>query len=225
MRASAGFRHARIRRPPARRGLDKEPIMTAIQHLAAPSAEVRKAGPSDVPQISRALGRAFADDPVFSWVFPDPVRRHQILPAVFGVFTNAVRHHDAMYLAREGIGAALWVPAGVPAIADEDAETFGAIMDEVCGPDAGRMAEISAAIDAQHPHEPHEYLWFLGVQPAWQGHGIGSAMWRPSSRAATRPVRTRISRRRRWTTLGSTSVTGSTSSGRSTRTAAHRCTR
>jgi ribosomal protein S18 acetylase RimI-like enzyme len=31
-------------------------------------------------------------------------------------------------------------------------------------------------MEEQHPHAPHEYLWFLGVHPAWQGHGIGAAL-------------------------------------------------
>ena len=155
---------------------------------AAPSVGIRKAGPSDIPQISRVLARAFADDPVFAWVIPDESRRRRLLPALFALFANAVRHHDAMYIAGGAVAAALWVPAGQPAWAETDGEAFGALVEDVCGPDASRVFEISAAMEAQHPAEPHDYLWLLGVAPAWQGNGIGAAMMTPVLRAV-RPRR------------------------------------
>jgi ribosomal protein S18 acetylase RimI-like enzyme len=34
-------------------------------------------------------------------------------------------------------------------------------------------------MDNHHPHQPHEYLWFLGVVPAAQGRGVGSALITP----------------------------------------------
>ena len=36
--------------------------------------------------------------------------------------------------------------------------------------------EAFTILDAHHPHEPHWYLGFLGVQPALQGLGLGSAL-------------------------------------------------
>ena len=36
--------------------------------------------------------------------------------------------------------------------------------------------EAFTLLDAHHPHEPHWYLGFLGVQPALQGLGLGSAL-------------------------------------------------
>jgi len=44
------------------------------------------------------------------------------------------------------------------------------------GPHADRMLEVITLLDGQHPHEPHEYLWFLGVRPTAQGRGIGSGL-------------------------------------------------
>ena len=174
-----------MRRRPASYILDvtlrhEESIMAISQpSWAAPSVGIRKAGASDIPQISRVLARAFTEDPVFSWVVPDEGRRRPMLPALFALFANAVRHHDAMYIAGGAVGAALWVPAGQPAMTEADGEAFGALVEDVCGPDASRVFEISAAMEAQHPAAPHEYLWFLGVQPAWQGNGVGSAMMTP----------------------------------------------
>ena len=120
---------------------------------AAPSVGIRRAGPSDIPQISRVLARAFIDDPVFSWVMPDEARRRRILPALFAFFANrraAPRRH--VHRGRRGRGRAL--PAGQPAIAEDEGEAFGALVEDVCGPDASRVFEISAAMEADHPAEP-----------------------------------------------------------------------
>jgi hypothetical protein len=129
-------------------------MATPQPRWAAPSVGIRKAGPSDIPQLSRVLARAFTDDPVFSWVVPDEGRRRRMLPTLFALFANAVRHHDAMYIAGGAVAAALWVPAGQPAMAEGDGEAFGALVEEVCGPDANRVFEVSAAMEAQHPAEP-----------------------------------------------------------------------
>ncbi len=42
-----------------------------------------------------------------------------------------------------------------------------------------RILRVLAFLDTKHPHEPHYYLPFLGVEPASQGRGIGSALMRP----------------------------------------------
>jgi GNAT superfamily N-acetyltransferase len=37
-----------------------------------------------------------------------------------------------------------------------------------------------ARIEAVHPTEPHYYLAVVGVEPAWQGQGLGSALMQPA---------------------------------------------
>jgi GNAT superfamily N-acetyltransferase len=34
-------------------------------------------------------------------------------------------------------------------------------------------------VEASHPTEPHYYLAFVGVEPRWQGRGIGAALLAP----------------------------------------------
>jgi hypothetical protein len=52
-------------------------------------------------------------------------------------------------------------------------------MAELCAPHEDRILELVALMDEQHPHQPHEYLWFVGVVPAAQGRGLGSALMAP----------------------------------------------
>ncbi len=46
----------------------------------------------------------------------------------------------------------------------------------------GRLSAARADMDKHHPMErPHAYLWFLGVTPEAQGHGVGSALLRAAN--------------------------------------------
>ena len=36
-----------------------------------------------------------------------------------------------------------------------------------------------AALEPGHPVEPHWYLFFTGIVPAWQAHGFGSILLEP----------------------------------------------
>lgn len=42
-----------------------------------------------------------------------------------------------------------------------------------------RLLRALAVLESSHPHEPHFYLPFIGVQPEWQGRGLGSALIAP----------------------------------------------
>jgi ribosomal protein S18 acetylase RimI-like enzyme len=143
---------------------------------AAPQVEIRTASIHDVARIAASLSRAFFDDPVFVWAIPESDRRRAVLPGFFTVFTAAFQRHGHVYRTADGTAAALWVPPGVAPVADDEADAFGAALEEVCGTDAERVFAISNLLDENHPHEPAWYLNFMGVEPAGQGRGIGSAL-------------------------------------------------
>ena len=144
--------------------------------LAEPEVEIRTASIHDVARIATALGRAFHDDPVLSWAIPESDRRRAVLPGFFTIFTGAFQRHGHVYRTADGTGAALWVPPGVAPVGDDEAAAFGAALEEICGPDAERALAIGALLDENHPHEPVWYLNFMGVEPAGQGRGVGSAL-------------------------------------------------
>ena len=144
--------------------------------LAGTDVEIRTASIHDIARVAAALGEAFVDDPVMIWAIPEPDRRRAILPGFFTIFTAAFQRHGHVYRTADGTAAALWSPPGVDAVGEDEGEEFGTALDEICGPDAGRMGEISTLLGEHHPHEPVWYLNFLGVEPAGQGRGVGSAL-------------------------------------------------
>lgn len=140
------------------------------------TAQVRKATPEQTATIAGALARAFFDDPVFRWIYPDDERRREVLPPFFSLWTQTFQPHDEIYTAGEGAGAALWAPPGVPPVPEEEADEFGRRMEEISGVDAERAFAVSKLIDEQHPPGSYYFLQFMGVEPASQGRGIGSAL-------------------------------------------------
>lgn len=140
----------------------------------------RKAGMRDRGGVVAALAEAFYDDPVLRWASPDGEQRRHALPAFFALAVEAVAEHDQTWCTRDGVsGAAIWTPAGADPMTEADGEVFAGRCVELAGPDADRWMELIALLDDNHPHHAeHHYLWFLGVRPARQGRGHGSALLR-----------------------------------------------
>ena len=42
-----------------------------------------------------------------------------------------------------------------------------------------RWGRALATMESHHPAEPHYYLPVVGVEPQWQGHGLGTSLLRP----------------------------------------------
>ena len=130
-----------------------------------PRSAPRSAAPSSTTPVRLAL--------------PDADRR-QRLPEFFALFTRAfLRHHQSYTTAGDVVAAALWAPPGGVPVGGEDAEELGRRIKELAGPDAPRFLGVDKLFDDHHPHGSYWYLQFLGVEPAWQGQGIGSALMAP----------------------------------------------
>ena len=147
--------------------------------VATTSATVRPSAPADRDAIAAVLAGAFADDPVFEWVIPDPERRTAILPEVFTLFADAYQPIGAsQVLVGSGsvVSAALWAAPGTQAVPEQDADAFAAAVERVCGPDSGRFFEAMKLLEERHPTEACYYLNLIGVDPALRGRGLGSTL-------------------------------------------------
>jgi GNAT superfamily N-acetyltransferase len=149
--------------------------MSALTSPARDRVLVRKAAEDDLRELDQSLAEAFFTDPVVEWWIPDVDRRKQILPAFFGVITEATLPGDELYVSDDFVGGAVWLPPGGQPSKDEMAE-LAPKLERATEEYAEPLFEMLALMDEKHPIEPHHYLFFLGTRPEWQSRGIGSAL-------------------------------------------------
>jgi predicted N-acetyltransferase YhbS len=145
------------------------------------SVDVRLATPADSAAIGTVLARAFADDPITSWVTADAGRRKRLLRRL----NTAIARYEgiprgATYVAvADGtiVGAAIWQPPGRHPV-NWRSVPFALTAGVVLGRDIPRMTRAGAAAARARPQEPHWYLQLLGVEPSRHANGIGSALVR-----------------------------------------------
>ena len=141
---------------------------------------VRKARMEDVPRLADALARAFDGDPPMRWFLPDPETRVERARRLFDVMLRRVHiARDHCYTTEELSGGALWVPPGTWRLSVVDQVALLPGMLRVFGRGLGRAQRGLTVMESGHPRAVHYYLDSLGVEPRWQGRGLGSALMRP----------------------------------------------
>jgi len=142
-----------------------------------PAASVRRAGPADIAALSSAIARAFYDDPVLSWTFPDDQRRLAQAEAFFSLRLRAMVPDGEVYTVEDQSAGALWAPPDRWKVGFLDSLRLVRLLP---WHGLGRTIRGFTAIEAAHPKTPpHYYLAVLGTEPAAQGRGLGSALLAP----------------------------------------------
>ncbi|MCO1581281.1 GNAT family N-acetyltransferase [Crossiella sp. SN42] len=123
------------------------------------------------------LAVAYLDDPLVSWLFPEPTSRLRFQRG-FIRFLLAAGEAELETTA-EGAAVALWLTV------EANGEFTGLTADELTalhasfGPAAHRLAELGGEFTRRHPHgERHLYLPLIGVLPEARGQGHGSLLLR-----------------------------------------------
>jgi GNAT superfamily N-acetyltransferase len=141
-----------------------------------------------VVEARTLLARAFVDDPLMRWFFPDDDSRLHACAAVFGQFAERYLATGRVDVVRraEPIAVAMWRwPGGDTPADDGSLPTTSGLMAALMG--AGRAAELGGAmsvIAGLRPPEPHAYLHLLGVDPSARRQGLGGAVLEPGLAAA-----------------------------------------
>lgn len=150
----------------------------------------------DVGPTARLLARAFGDDPMMCWFFPEEATRPA---ALAGYFDTLLTRQYLPYgvCERTGHAAAIWV---APEAQEKAAPDEGTIRElaALLGDRAGWFRECVAAAAATAPQEAHWYLALIGTDPAAQGRGQGAALLRAGlarADAAGLPVHLESSKR------------------------------
>lgn len=135
---------------------------------------VRPIADHEFDAVAACLGRAFHEDPVATYFFPERTA------ARYTTFTRAVLPTlagHAHYTTIDGIpGAALWQPPSPPEGSVLENLLNALRMAWAAGSALGRVARVGQAMAHHRPVEPHWYLAMLGTDPAQQGRGVGSAL-------------------------------------------------
>jgi ribosomal protein S18 acetylase RimI-like enzyme len=128
----------------------------------------------DAPLISRTLARAFDDDPMMRWFFPDEASREASLGRYFStIFTGQYAHHGVCE--RTDAAAAFWVEPDARAV--PDAETIQRLTD-ILGERAPLFRDAVETAAKHTPQDPHWSLAVIGADPAARGQGHGAALLR-----------------------------------------------
>jgi ribosomal protein S18 acetylase RimI-like enzyme len=148
--------------------------------------EVVRIGKERLGEASDVLARAFQDDPAWVWLVPDATRRAQLLPWLFRVGFD-VTAADVFVTAGPVLGAARWLPPGRASM--RVGPTLRALVTTPLrlGAATGSFLAYGRAVEqlrADVAGGAHWYLAGIGVDPAVQRRGIGSALLRPGIEAA-----------------------------------------
>ncbi|WP_446223022.1 GNAT family N-acetyltransferase [Nocardia sp. IBHARD005] len=144
---------------------------------------VRTAGQSDIDAAARTLAEAFQNDPVMSWILPDPHRRAVGLPRFFATMARHIfipSGASELALRPDGTvgGAALWTP---PRRAQTSTITELRTMPGLWRAFGRRTLagkQVGDLVKKNHPAEPHWYLGMIGTAPDARGGGFGHALLR-----------------------------------------------
>lgn len=137
------------------------------------STSVRATTPADEAAAIDAVVLAFVADPVARLCWPDPHQYLASMPSFTRAFGGGAFLHNGAHCTDDSAGAALWLP---PHVRSEE-EAMGEVLERTVS--AAIRGDLFAVLDEMakyHPSEPHWYLPLIGVDPAHQGKGYGSAL-------------------------------------------------
>jgi GNAT superfamily N-acetyltransferase len=160
---------------------EAEPIDEAPPDPAQAANEggsVRPARADEHQRVAGAVARAFYDDPVSSWFFPDDSRRMEQLEALFRFFGRKVWFsHELTYTTEGVVGGAVWMPPAQWRVGVLDQlRMMPGFVSSVGIRDLPRALRGFNLMESKHPDDRHYYLPVMGVEPKWQGKGIGTAL-------------------------------------------------
>lgn len=126
---------------------------------------------------AQVLAAAFADDPLMSYVWPEPARRRKALPLLWESRIASRQRHGTVDLAYAEDGTvaavAMWEVPGVEAGLAKRLTLLRAL-----GRSLPKALPAIRGIEATRPSEPHLYLATIGTRPDLQGRGYAAELIR-----------------------------------------------
>jgi ribosomal protein S18 acetylase RimI-like enzyme len=137
--------------------------------------DVRPATQNDQQAVIDVITLAFTSDPMARWALPNPVTYLAVMPDLARAFGGNGFARGTAHLVDGGLAAAMWLPPGV----DPDSDRLMALSEKHVPADRlSDMMQVFEQMETFHPSNPCWYLPLIGVDPAFQGRGYGSALLR-----------------------------------------------
>lgn len=134
---------------------------------------IKSATSPDQDHILAVIVLAFSADPAARWTYPDPHDYLRYFPDIVRAFGGKAFEHGSAYYVDGFSGAALWLP---PDVQPQEDEMIALFQRTVSGQRQEELFSVFEQMGSYHPTEPHWYLPLIGVDPAQQGNGHGSAL-------------------------------------------------
>jgi hypothetical protein len=143
-------------------------------------AEVHAVAPTRAESVGAVLARAFQEDPVMSWLFPDaPDRRLRLLRFFVNSVERVNRGHRLIFGVNDLHSAALWDPPGTWRLTLWDQIRLAPAMLSTFGFRIFLVLKMLAQLERHHLAEPHYYLFAIGTEPELQCQHLGTTLMTP----------------------------------------------
>lgn len=149
--------------------------------MAGEKPRVRQAAEADHEAAAEALALAFAEDPAWAHLLPDPATRaERLLDYFMADIANLVPEYRQVWIVEDGSAAAIWARPGAWRVPMLRELRLGRQMAAVFGRLLPLALWTQLRLERHHPKGPeHWYLHYLGVEPRHQGRGLGGALMTP----------------------------------------------
>ncbi len=160
--------------------------MTSATIAPAQTLKVTLATRDQIPEAVRVITEGLLIEPGFTALLPDEQQRRKVMTSLMTGIARISQSRDACYVAIDQgavVGVAIWAP---PSTYPFDLRTNLRMAPHILrliglgARTLSQLAEMDTNASKHFPQEPTWYLQALGVDPARQGQGIGSAILRES---------------------------------------------
>lgn len=134
--------------------------------------------PDNVDALTSVMQAAFADDPMVRWVYREGRARERGSAVFFRWQMRRLVGQAVSSTTPALTGAAIWALPGSWRESGREALSLVLANGWAVGL-RPRVLRGLAMIEQLHPQAPHLYLALIGVDPALQGQGVGSALLTP----------------------------------------------
>jgi ribosomal protein S18 acetylase RimI-like enzyme len=132
---------------------------------------IRPATRADLTRLCVTAVRAFGEDPVMRWLYPDDDEYFAPGGEVLRSAMEGWIEHNEVWCTDDGAALAVWIQPGRPG-APDDSHDGPAPSAELLE----RFSIIGPLMAAHTPDEEHWYLQLLATHPDWQRDGLGAAL-------------------------------------------------